>query len=320
MSETNTGTDVVEGASPREEGDRPSPTVGAYLREGRERKALSILQIAEITRLRPHMVEAIENEAWDRLPPPVFVKGFIRAYARALGLDERKAHALYMDSVPVEIPVPGPVDIPARSKTKAFLVLLALGVGALLIMRIWWGSPPPPQRVASSTQERAGREGEKGSPQGDVETVSIREQEPHAGAYDVSGSPHLRGFPLPEGGGGPGPGAGNVRAGGQGEISPGPITQALEGVSPGDGFALVANVDKATWIRITIDDQAPKEYLFTPGSRPQWRAKRGFDLIVGNAGGVEFDFNGRKIGNLGKAGQVVRLTLPEGFRQRGGEG
>ena len=74
-----------------------------------------------------------------------------------------------------------------------------------------------------------------------------------------------------------------------------------------------------TWIKICVDDQGPKEYIFQPGSRPQWKAKEGFYVIIGNAAGIEFDFNGKILEDIGNLGQVVKLRLPEDFKAAGCE-
>ncbi len=91
------------------------------------------------------------------------------------------------------------------------------------------------------------------------------------------------------------------------EISPGSETREL---------ILKANVREKTWVRIFVDDQDPKEYVFTPGSHPEWKAKEGLELLIGNAGGISFEFNGVQIENIGNPGQVVRLNLPEGYKRK----
>ena len=78
-------------------------------------------------------------------------------------------------------------------------------------------------------------------------------------------------------------------------------------------FVLTGHVKARTWIRICVDDQEPKEYIFQPGSRPQWKGMDGFNVLVGNAAGIEFYFNEEKFENLGELGRVVRLKLPENF-------
>lgn len=61
--------------------------IGDLLREKRKEANLTIEQVSEALKLRPTVIEAIEEEQWDKLPPAVFVKGFIRSYAKFLGLD-----------------------------------------------------------------------------------------------------------------------------------------------------------------------------------------------------------------------------------------
>jgi hypothetical protein len=80
-----------------------------------------------------------------------------------------------------------------------------------------------------------------------------------------------------------------------------------------DWRVLTGIVHLRTWIRIYIDDEAPKEYILQPGSRPQWKAKRGFYVLLGNAAGMDFEFDGKDIKDIGELGQVVSLRLPESF-------
>ncbi len=62
--------------------------LGRTLRQARERKSWSIEQVAEATRITPRHLQAIEAGEFDRFPAPVYARGFMRAYAKALDLDE----------------------------------------------------------------------------------------------------------------------------------------------------------------------------------------------------------------------------------------
>ncbi len=62
-------------------------TVGARLREARVMRGMSIEDIAQVTKIPRASVAALEAWELHRLPPLVFVRGFIRAYAAAVGLD-----------------------------------------------------------------------------------------------------------------------------------------------------------------------------------------------------------------------------------------
>ena len=64
-----------------------------------------------------------------------------------------------------------------------------------------------------------------------------------------------------------------------------------------------------TWLRITADNNQPYEILLQPGEKIEREASH-FIVVVGNAGGIDITFQGKSLGNLGKGGQVVHLTLP----------
>src|SRR3954454_18526570 len=65
------------------------PEIGATLREARMRQRIDISEIEAWTNIRAKYLRALENEEWDLLPGPTFVKSFLRTYAEALGLDAR---------------------------------------------------------------------------------------------------------------------------------------------------------------------------------------------------------------------------------------
>jgi len=70
-------------------------SVGAYLRELRQRRGVSLEEIARTTRVAQRYLEAIEDDTLDALPAPVFIRGFIRAYCQALGESPEAALAAY---------------------------------------------------------------------------------------------------------------------------------------------------------------------------------------------------------------------------------
>jgi helix-turn-helix protein/uncharacterized protein DUF4115 len=61
--------------------------IGAALRDARESRSLSLEAISARTKIRVDQLRALESDAFERLPEPIFVRGFIRAYAREVGLD-----------------------------------------------------------------------------------------------------------------------------------------------------------------------------------------------------------------------------------------
>ena len=88
-------------------------TFGESLKREREMRGVTLDEITAATRIATRFLRAIENEEWDQLPGGVFNRGFVRAVARYLGLDEENTVAEY-----------------------------ALAVGDRPSVPVWTGSPP----------------------------------------------------------------------------------------------------------------------------------------------------------------------------------
>jgi cytoskeletal protein RodZ len=76
-----------------------------------------------------------------------------------------------------------------------------------------------------------------------------------------------------------------------------------------DSLVLEGKTSLDVWVRLVIDDDSTKEYLFGPKMIRTWKARRTFRVSLGNAGGMTFRLNGRDLGMLGKPGAVVRNAL-----------
>jgi cytoskeleton protein RodZ len=65
------------------------PEIGETLREARMRRRIDMTEVEAATKIRAKYLRALENEEWDLLPGPTFVKTFLRTYAESLDLDSR---------------------------------------------------------------------------------------------------------------------------------------------------------------------------------------------------------------------------------------
>ncbi len=63
----------------------------------RQRRRLDLEKIAEITKIRTHQIEALENDRYGDLPVPVFLRGFLKAYALCLDLEPQQVVSDYME-------------------------------------------------------------------------------------------------------------------------------------------------------------------------------------------------------------------------------
>lgn len=65
-----------------------------------------------------------------------------------------------------------------------------------------------------------------------------------------------------------------------------------------------------TWLKVIIDEGDPREFKLTPGETLAFEAASGYNILIGNAGGIDLTLNGKTIPVPGKSGQVVTLQLP----------
>jgi len=66
------------------------PTVAEQLRHAREQQNLSVYQVAEITKIKTEHIRALEAGQYETFSAPVYIRGFVRTYARALRVDEMR--------------------------------------------------------------------------------------------------------------------------------------------------------------------------------------------------------------------------------------
>jgi len=298
--------------------------IGELFRIEREKIGASYSRIFETTRLRPYYLEALENEDWEKLPSPVFVTGFIRAYARALGLEEGRIVALYQKAVPSETLPPMPLMAPAKSRKVFFLVLIFLLLASASAYFLWKEHSRPerlPAKPETLSTEDGNIRGQKNIQGNSYQVSPKRPDEGKEPAADVTDDPS-RITLIPESSGEPFDlGALEYLSEEEEEGLPAAEFLIYTEPTPSPGvdtppFVLRATVRERTYVRIFVDDREPKEYVFRAGSQPEWEAQKGFELIIGNAGGIDFELNGEKVGNLGRSGQVIGLRLPKGYERR----
>src|SRR6059058_3086291 len=81
----------------RDSGTRKNmASFGERIKREREMRGVSLEEIAESTKIGKRNLEALETEDFDKLPGGIFNKGFVRAYAKYLGLDEDQAVTDYL--------------------------------------------------------------------------------------------------------------------------------------------------------------------------------------------------------------------------------
>ena len=266
--------------------NKNSLSFGCYLKTIRAEKGISLDEVSEETRIRIDILLLIEKEDHDRLPSEVFVKGFLRAYAQALGIDGGEVVRRYMSSL-------NAYRANERSEadfaklTTRFWPHLLLSLGAMICiivlsvfaMSLFHSPPQTDNQVNTNAGEdnnKTGKGVDNIAPK--VNNVSELESDLAVKAPKIN----------------------NVS-----ELQPDLVVKQSK-----KSLLLSIITIETTWIKVIIDGRKPKEYSLEPRDRLEFEASSGFNLLVGNATGVQLILNDKPIEVLGERGQVVNIQVP----------
>ncbi len=113
---------------------------GQILKRAREGKNLTLAAIATLMNLDLRTVEALERGNQSELPAPIFVRGYLRGYARLVGVDEATVLEAYQAQAPQE-PRPRPVGmsrVPVRPAFRAPAISLKTVFSVILLLVFAW--------------------------------------------------------------------------------------------------------------------------------------------------------------------------------------
>jgi cytoskeletal protein RodZ len=302
-------------------------SIGEFFKQVRETKGLTIDEVASKTRIRTDFVKALEDGNFAKLPDQVFARGFVRSYARSLGLDEddaihrfvQSAGAYYDKQVERERLKVRQAEEERKRQANRKAVAIAIGIAILtlifllsreqssLLVRRSSSDPPasaskrtaPPtpesQDAPPSQQAEAVPPAPKTKPSESPAVSAKASVENNVGpvtspASTASAVPELA-APAPSSLGSDGP---------LGGIS-------LEGSGATDGqLALDLEATELSWVVVQVDGGSPQEALLRPGEKARWKGQDQFILTLGNAGGVKAELNGKPQKPFGQSGKVAR--------------
>jgi cytoskeleton protein RodZ len=253
---------------------------GHYLQSCRRAKGISLEDVSRITRITVSVLNNIESEDSARLPDPVFVRGFLRAYAQAVGADEAKALARYQAhgkarSLSSQRLAPRQL---ISGKSIALRLLAGLALFALVIAATLYYA----QR---ETFDETGQAAVKAAPPTETPEAPI--------AVAPEKVPEFQPGP-PET-----PDAAKSDASAENE---------QDGKTA--GHVLEVTASEPTRLKIIADGRIPQEFHLKSADRIRLEAQRAFSLLIDNAGGVHLVLDGKPVVVPGKSGQVVTIQLP----------
>lgn len=280
--------------------------LGSLLRATREERTVDLDEVAKATMVRRQYLEALENEEWNSLPSPVFVKGFLRSYAEFLGLDKELVLRYYLKNTPNSGCQPvmlREMDTSSGRWQRKFALSLVCAAFVAALFYLKSNDISVVQKAFQYLETRGPAEDkERIAQEKETKGVDTLEQEEPLTQGEAAAEQEKRAVSKQE------PGEDVVVP-----ESPGTSAEAEDDKALSPQLILTANVTSRTWVAIGVDNEPAKEYLFQPGENMRWLADKGFDLLVGNAGGIDLFLNGEPVEKLGPDGKVVRVKLPEGY-------
>lgn len=250
--------------------------LGERFRAAREARGLSLSDVAEQIRIRSIYLGAIEDENWPAIGAPVYTRGFLRTYARFLGLDPEEVVAEFnraSGAAPAPSPSPGPIAsislAEGRQRNLSPLIWVASLIAVALVAFVFYNEFTLRQRQAPPA------------------TAALPSNTPSAiVASDASAA----------------------------EASPSPSAEASSpGASASPPASPVPNtlevrLSAASWIRVAVDGSVSMEGTFPAGTARVFHGKNAV-VRIGNAGGVDVLVDGKNVGKLGATGDVVERSF-----------
>jgi cytoskeleton protein RodZ len=267
--------------------ERPPGDFGRRLREARERRGVSLRQIANATKIGMSALEALERNDISRLPGGIFSRAFVRSYAIEIGLDPEATLQEFIAQFPHDSVTAGhptsthgedhqAIESDRRSATT-FMRLIALSVpiaGALLYFTTAGRRAAPP-------------------------AVETRPAAPAPAPVEVPGASV---DPAPP------PAVSPVEGPVAPTLTP-VVTPASAATFPSDRLTVALTALGECWVSATVDGERRVDRLLQPGEQLEMDVHRELLLTAGDAPALAITLNGAEARPLGKPGQVVTVRL-----------
>jgi cytoskeletal protein RodZ len=245
------------------------------LRDARERRGLSLRQIANTTKIGLAVLEGLEHNDISRLPGGIFSRGIVRSYATEVGLDPDLAMRDFLAQFPRDaVPTGRLSSLQAedhlaveseRYAATTFVRLFAFSI-PLAVAIIYLGSAGRPGVTPLAPQaEPVAAAGVEQTQPGPTPLVSARSADGDTAATTGSGSP--------------------------------------------DRLLVTLAARRQCWVSVTIDAQRAFEGLLQAGEQRTLETRGAMVLTIGDASALEMMLNGEKARSLGADGQVVTVRL-----------
>jgi cytoskeletal protein RodZ len=261
-------------------------SVASELKSEREKRKISLAQIAADTHISLRHLESLEEGRFGDLPGGMYNRAFLRAYCATLNLDQQEIIQRYEEEVS-SFPGKPPkfkVQIPAQdsrlkpSPLVIWSLTLLVSATGLFFSRRWITAVFSPYFY--HTPARTVRFEPKPQPAGNFPAPA-----------DSSIAAHAVFSPTPS------------------QKNSTPAESALSSHAPASPLQLEISVTEKCWVSVERDGALAFRKLMEPGEAQSLNASEEFLLIIGNAGSVHLKINGKPVKPLGKQGEVIKFLI-----------
>ncbi len=307
--------------------------LGEYLKSQREGKGIRLEEIASITKIHLHTLQLIETGEWKRLPPEPFIRGFITAYAKYVGLNPRdimerynqERHPATEASTPTPIPPPpnevghdSASQVIERNRLPAPRTVMMLGglcvaLGTICLVvyvgkRASLSSDPAQQVTANSPSTAPTVVTPAGPSVGETIIAKMKDAQPPAAKTETTPAATANPAPAPE-----------EKAVLNKPAFSSPVAETKEvpaTAAPAKDIehTLTVEAKERTWMKIVIDGTAPVEAFLEPGENKRFEAKKKIKLVLGNSTGAQVVHNGEPFLGVKFNGTIRSYIFPSDAR------
>lgn len=274
---------------------------GDKLRREREMRGVNLDEISESTKISRRHLESLEKEDFDSLPGGVFNKGFVRAYARYLGINEDQAVADYVavagdepvpeDKFPLEVHEEPNRELNPRNSNLPMLLAVAALAGGLIGYGVWAHNKNAHGAESVSANARTNPV---------AAAVPATPSQGRAGEEKVAGAHAIRAAQRPV----------------STKNSPEEIRVARKKAAAEPRFFIVIKAKEDSWISVIADGKTVTQGVLGQDKQRLIKAGKEIVLKTGNAGGIEVSYNGKPLGAIGSESETRTLMFtPQGPAQ-----
>lgn len=260
--------------------------IGRRLKEERKSLGFSLREVEEKTKIRKKYLQAIENEDFDSIPGKTYTKGFLKIYAKFLGLNPKEIiyefeqdFADDFEQEKIDNTPKLKEDITARGNKKLLLIGIVVGIILLLIgFNLFYANVQEDGGPMTSEQPEQNEQVPEDSNENNAENDEGFTSDTSGGTDEITENNENQGQPSTD----------NVAE---------------------EANIKIEIVHKQCWLRVVNDGEEVFQGTLKKGESRSFSGKDEITVTFGDAGAVKVFHNGEETENIGGDGEVVTKTF-----------